>query len=519
MGQARTAISKKAGLSRRSFLAVSATAWVSTSKLERQSRAMARPGAELHYLSLLEAARLIRGRQLSPVDLTRAQLERIDALEPSLMAYATVTGDRAREEAQKAEGEILSGHYRGPLHGVPIAVKDLFFTAGIPTRGGSGALESHVPNYDATVVERFRRAGAVVLGKLNTTEGAMLGYHPAFEVPRNPWGKDRWPGWSSSGSGVATAAGLCYASLGTDTGGSIRQPAAANGVVGVKPTWGRVSRYGVFGLAPSLDHVGPLTRSVADAAAVLGVIAGPDERDMTTLPNAVPDYLATIDDGIEDLRIGFDEAYAVGGVQQEVADSIRAALKTLEGLGGRIVEVKAPVYDDKRRSAWGTIAGAEAIAQHATTFPAHADRYGPFFRAFLEGGSRVSGADYAKADLARREMTGEFNRLFQEIDILVCPSHPYEACRYDPEDAYSGTDPGAGKIAGVPLTCLAGCGRFLQPFNFCGYPTLSLPCGFSEDGLPLSLQLIAGPLGESMLFRAGQAYENATDWHARRPPL
>jgi amidase len=480
---------------------------------------MTRPGPELHYLSLLDAAKLIRAKQLSPVDLTRAQLERIDALEPSLMAYAMVTADRAREEARRAEAEIQSGHYRGPLHGVPVAVKDLCFTAGTPTRGGSGALANHVPTYDATVVERFRRAGAVLLGKLNTTEGAMLGYHPAFEVPRNPWGEDRWPGWSSSGPGVATAAGLCFASLGTDTGGSIRQPAAANGVVGVKPTWGRVSRYGVLGLAPSLDHVGPLTRRVADAAAVLGVIAGPDEHDLTTLPNAVPDYLAKIDEGIEGVRIGFDEAYAVDGVQREVADSIRAALKALEDLGGRIVQVTAPVYDGERQSAWGTIAGAEAVAQHAATFPVDADRYGAFFRAFLEKGSRVGGVDYAKADLARREMTGQFNRLFQEIDILVCPSHPYEACRYDPEDAYSGTDREAGKIAGVPLSCLAGCGRFLQPFNFCGYPTLSLPCGLSEDGLPLSMQLIAAPLAESVLFRAGQAYENTTEWHTQRPPL
>ena len=236
----------------------------------------------LHYASFLDIADQIRRRKLSPVEVTKAQLERIDSLEPKLKAYITILAESALARAREAEREIQAGKYRGPLHGIQIAVKDLYFTSGLATKGGSGALADHVPSYDATVVGRFARAGAVLLGKLNTTEGAMVGYHPDFEVPRNPWGEDRFPGWSSSGSGVATAAGLCYASLGTDTGGSIRTPSAVNGIVGLKPTWGRVSRYGVLGLAPSLDHVGPMTRTVADAAAVLAVLAGHDGHDPTS---------------------------------------------------------------------------------------------------------------------------------------------------------------------------------------------------------------------------------------------
>lgn len=470
-----------------------------------------------HYSSLVEVAELIRRRRISPVELTKMQLERISALEPKLRAYATLTADRASEEARKAEAEIQAGNYRGPLHGIPIAVKDLYFTAGIPTKGGSGALSDHVPSYDATVVERFSRAGAILLGKLNTTEGAMVGYHRDFEVPRNPWGEDRFPGWSSSGSGVSTAAGLCYASLGTDTGGSIRIPSAVNGIVGIKPTWGRVSRYGVLGLGPSLDHVGPMTRTVADAAAVLRVIAGSDENDSTSLPGEVPDYLATIDRGIKGVRIGFDEHYAGDGVQPEVAASVRQAVRTLETLGGQVVEVKMPTFEERHGQAWRTICSAEAKAEHTATFPSQADRYGTFFRFFLERGSEVTGADYAKAHMVRQEMSGKIRHVFEQIDVLACPSVSYAACRYDPEDAYGGLDTETNTLSGVPLSCLAGSSRFTMPFNFCGYPTLSLPSGFSTEELPLSLQLVGRPLSESLLCRAGHAYEQAAGWHTKHP--
>ena len=466
----------------------------------------------------MNVAERIRRRELSPVEVTKAQLERIDALEPKLKAYVMVLADRALAQAREAEREIQAGKYRGPLHGIPVAVKDLYFTSGLATKGGSGALADHVPSYNATVVERFASAGAVLLGKLNTTEGALVGYHRDFEVPRNPWGEDRFPGWSSSGSGVATAAGLCYASLGTDTGGSIRTPSAVNGIVGLKPTWGRVSRHGVLDLAPSLDHVGPMTRTVADAAAVLAVLAGRDEHDATSLPNRVPDYLEEIDQGIQGARIGYDEDYAARGVQGETAAAVQRALRDLEELGGRVVRARMPTLRGQG-GAWRTICSAEAAAAHARTFPTRADQYGTFFRSFLEAGREVTGVDYAKANLIRREISGQIRRVFQDIDLLVCPSVAYEPCLYNPADAYGGIDPEAETLAGVPYSCLAVSGRFTGPFNFCGYPTLSLPCGFSIDGLPLSLQLVGRPLSESLLCRAGHAYEEATPWHARHPPV
>ena len=325
----------------------------------------------LHYTSLLDTAEQIRRGKLSPVELTKAQLQRIDSLEPKLKAYVTVLAGRALARAREAEAEIQAGNYRGPLHGIPIAVKDLYFTSGVATMGGSRALSDHIPSYDATVVERFASAGAVLLGKLNTTEGAMVGYHPDFEVPRNPWGEDRFPGWSSSGSGVATAAGLCYASLGTDTGGSIRTPCAVNGIVGLKPTWGRVSRYGVLGLAPSLDHVGPMTRTVADAAAVLAVLAGWDAHDPTSLPESVPNYLGDIRRGIQGVRIGYDEDYISQGVQAETAAAVQKAARDLEELGGRVIGVRMPTFRGRHNGAWRTICSAEAAGEHAPTHTRH----------------------------------------------------------------------------------------------------------------------------------------------------
>lgn len=472
----------------------------------------------LHYASLVDVAARLRRREISPVELTRAQLERIDRLEPGRRAYALVLREQALQQARRAEADIQAGNYRGPLHGVPIAVKDLMFTAGVPTRGGSGALADHVPDYDGTVVRRLAAAGAVLLGKLNTTEGAMTGYHPDFEVPRNPWGDDLFPGFSSSGSGVATAAGLCYGSLGTDTGGSIRYPSSANGLVGLKPTWGRVSRYGVLGLAPSLDHVGPMTRSVADAAAMLGVLAGVDENDSTSLPDAVPDYLGSIGDGIEGVRIGFDPEYGRSGVAPETATAVEAATQALEGLGARLVRVQMPAFEPRHLEAWEAICSAEAAAEHAATFPSRADQYGTYFRSFLEHGAQTTGIDYARAHVVRRELAGAVRRVFHDIDILACPSVAYTGCRYDPADAYGGTLSDRGeRLSGVPFACLSVSTRFTMPFNFSGQPTLSLPCGFSSDGLPLSLQLVGHPLAEGLLCRAGHAYEQSTDWHTRHP--
>lgn len=326
----------------------------------------------LHFRTITELAGLIASRQLSPVEAARAQLDRIEALDGSLQSYATVMAESAMAQATQAEAEIAAGRYRGPLHGVPIAVKDLCFTTGVRTMGGTRVMADQVPDFDATVVSRFHAAGAVLLGKLNLTEGAMAGYHPDRGVPVNPWDADAWSGASSSGSGVATAAGLCYGSLGSDTGGSIRFPSASCGVVGVKPTWGRVSRHGVLALAESLDHVGPMTRSTADAGIVLQAIAGADPNDPTCLPVPSPAMLEGIDQGVSGLRLGFDERYATDGVDMDLARAVADAVKVLDDLGAEIVEVRLPALEEYL-AAWPVLCSAEAALAHQATYPSRRD--------------------------------------------------------------------------------------------------------------------------------------------------
>ena len=315
----------------------------------------------LHYKTLTEVAQAIAQGDLSSVEVTRAMLARIDAVEPQLHSYITVLAEQSLTQAASADLQRDQGKALGPLHGVPIAVKDLCHKRGTPTTAGHSFRKGLVSDSDATVVARLEAAGAILLGKLATTEGAMVGYHRDFKVPRNPWGDlDRWPGVSSGGSGVATAAGLCFASLGTDTGGSIRFPSAVNGIVGLKPTWGRVSRAGVLDLAPTLDHIGPMTRSVRDAARVLGVIAGQDRRDPTSLSAPVPDYEVEIERGVVGLRIGWDEAYATDNVEPHVAQAVRKAVSQFAELGAEIVNITVPAFVEDELNAWGTIAAAEA---------------------------------------------------------------------------------------------------------------------------------------------------------------
>src|SRR5271167_2969759 len=298
--------------------------------------------SDLHYLELTEIARRLHAREISPVEATTAQLARIERLDGALKSYAHMMAQAALIRARAAEAEIMRGEIRGPLHGVPIAVKDLCWTQGVPTAAGMAIYKDFRPTADATVVRKLYAAGAVILGKLQLTESAYADHHPNVTPPRNPWNADAWPGASSSGSGVATAAGLCYGSLGSDTGGSIRFPSAANGVTGLKPTWGRVSRYGVFELAASLDHIGPMARSAADCGAILGVIAGEDPKDTTTLPGGPSDYLAGLDDGIRGLRIGYDPVWAETAVDEQTVAVVKAARETLASLGATIVEIKAP---------------------------------------------------------------------------------------------------------------------------------------------------------------------------------
>ncbi len=460
-----------------------------------------------HFRTITEIAEEIAAKQLSPVDVTAAMLERIDQLDGQLKSYATVTADQAMAAAQAAEREINAGTYRGPLHGIPIAVKDLCFTEGIRTMGGVEVLADHVPTFDSTVITKLTAAGAVLLGKLNLTEGAMGGYNRNFDIPKNPWNPDRWTGSSSSGSGVATAAGLCLGSLGSDTGGSIRFPSAGCGVVGIKPTWGRVSRYGVLALAESMDHVGPMTRSVADAGIILEAIAGFDPNDPTSLPNPVPNMLEGIGQDLQGVRIGFDEHYATHDIDTELADAVRTGVKVLADQGAEIVEVELPDVDEYV-SAWPILCTTEAVVAHAATYPSQRDAYGPWFQGWLDMGAKVTGAEYAKANHLRAACTGHLRRVFSEIDVLVCPSMSAPPHVVTEKGLYGAYEPRDPKFQ-----------RFTVPFNYNGAPTLSVPCGMNSEGLPLSIQFVGKHLTEPLLCRVGHAYESATPWHDLHPDV
>jgi amidase len=470
-------------------------------------------GKALHYLSLQEVAQMIASRALSPVDLTKHMLDRIAKIDPVLKSYATLMPDQAPADSHAAALEIAAGKYRGPLHGVPIGVKDLCYTKGVRTMGGTAALKDFIPNYDATVVTKLRASGAVILGKLNLSEGATAGYNPALDVPLNPWNHDRWPGMSSSGSGVATAAGLCFAAVGTDTGGSIRNPASANGVVGLKPTYGRVSRYGVIAMAESLDHVGALAREVADASVLFDAMAGPDSHDVTSL-NAPANTRGTLGRDIRGLRIGIDRSYALKGIDNGQASALGAALQVLIGRGAQIVDVKMPDLSEVL-PVWSTICSAEIVVAHRADYPRRAKEMGPYFRAFLEKGSRVTSDQLAEARAKRKDFSDRLNALLETVDVMAGPAGGdpawpiTHAIQVGPLAAYH-----AAWSAAAPRSM-----EFTMPMDLAGVPAICLPCGFSSDGLPYSIQFTGRRLSEAMLCRVAYAYEQATSWHTRHPAL
>ena len=463
---------------------------------------------DLHYLTIEALAPMIERRDISPVEVTEHMLRRIERLDGRLKSYATVTGDLAMDQARQAEAEIAGGAYRGKLHGVPVAVKDLCYTTGIRTMGGLKVLADFVPDFDATVVRKFSEAGAVLLGKLNLTEGAMAGYNPAFDVPENPWAPGHWSGASSSGSGAATAAGMAFATLGSDTGGSIRHPAAVCGTVGLKPTYGRVSRHGVLDLGQTLDHVGPLTRSAFDAGLVTQVIAGADPDDPTALVDPVPDMLAGIGEGLKGLRVGWDQVYASQDMEPDFAAGVAAALDVLVQLGAEVVEVQMPARLREYMAAWQVLCSAEAADAHRAHYPSRAGDYGAWFGGWLERGNGFSAMDYANANILRGQCNGEMRKVMQDIDFLVCPSTPRAAYPV----------PASVSYGPIPADRDPWTSRFTVPMDYSGQPTISLPCGLSANGLPLSVQFVGHHLSEPLLVRAGAAYEQATDWHNLHPP-
>ena len=459
---------------------------------------------ELAYLDLIELSRRLHAKQLSPVEVTRAMLDRIAALDGALHSYVLVLAEAALDAARVAEAEIARGDIRGPLHGVPIAVKDLCWMD-CPTAAGMIIHADFRPSEDASVVRGLRAAGAIILGKLQLTEGAYADHHPRITPPVNPWNDAYWSGASSSGSGVATAAGLCYGSLGSDTGGSIRFPPAAQGLTGLKPTWGRVSRYGVFELAATLDHIGPMTRSARDAAAMLHAIAGPDPQDPTALQAPVPDYLAGIDGGVAGLRIGVDRGWIASVSDADTLHVVADAELVLRSLGAQIVDVGFP---DVRQSVadWFPLCGVEVAVAHAATYPARKAEYGPTLSGLIDLGHALSGMDYQRIILRREALRGQVNALFQGIDLLLVPAQGSAA----PTLAAMAT-------LGQDTALLNGLLTFTCPFDLTGHPTITLPGGWTTAGMPVAFQLVGAHLAEALLCRAGHAFQGATDHHTRHP--
>ena len=462
---------------------------------------------ELCYMTIAQAAPLLRDGQLSPVELTRAFLERIEAIDGRLNSYVTLLPERALAQARAAEAEILRGDYRGPLHGIPIGLKDLYDTAGILTTAMSRVTPDRVPTEDATTVARLNQAGTILLGKLAMHEFALGGpdFTSLFPPARNPWNLAHIPGGSSSGSGAAVAAGLCMGALGSDTGGSIRGPASMCGIVGIKPTYGRVSNFGVVPLSWSQDHCGPMTWTVADNALMLQTLAGHDPKDPTTSTAPVPDYSAALRDGIAGMTIGVPRRYffeAGPDVAPETLAAIEGALEVMAELGATVRDVDIP-HVEQSRAANQTIMMGEAFAYHEHNLKTRREDYGAMVRdRFLLGGM-LTISDYVQAQRVRSLIKREMADALREVDVLVTPTSPKPAAALE---GYSG---------GATLTGPS----FTGPFNASGIPAISTPGGFSSDGLPIGLQIAGKPFDEATVLRIAYAYEQAARWFERRPEV
>ncbi len=460
---------------------------------------------DLTRLTVAEAAPLIRERRLSPVELTDACLARIESVEPKINAFITLTADKARAAARTAAEDIARGDYIGPLHGIPLALKDLFATAGVLTTAGSKILADNVPAEDSNAAARLRGAGAVLLGKLNLHEFAYgaTGVNPHYGPCRNPWDTSRITGGSSSGSGASVASGECFAALGTDTGGSIRIPAALCGGVGLKPTFGRVSRRGVISLSWSLDHVGPLARSVEDTAIVLQAIAGHDPQDASSSAEPVPDYTAGLRDGVKDLRIGVPSEFFFDNVDAEVEPAVRKAIGVLEGLGASVRDVSLPLIREGA-AAVAPIMLPEALAYHRKWMEERPDDYGEDVRYRLELGATFLAVHHVQAQRLREMIVARWrDEVFNQVDLLATPSTMAPAFPIERSDL------------SVTFSLI----RNTNPLNLLGVPAISVPCGFTESGLPIGLQLAGRWWDEATVLRAARAYEQATDWQKRAPPL
>jgi len=457
---------------------------------------------EIAYATIAELGARYRKRDLSPVEVTQALLARIEKLDPILHAFVTLTADSALAEARSAEEALRRGDAR-PLLGIPVAHKDIYLTRGVRTTGGSALLADWIPDEDATCVQRWRAAGTVQLGKLITHEFAFGLQFPGHRFPpaKNPWNLDHIPGGSSSGSGAALAAGLVTGATGSDTGGSIRGPAAFCGIVGLKPTYGRSSRAGVLTLSWTLDHTGPMARTVQDCAFLLQPLAGYDPADPASSRAPVDDYVAPLGRDIRGLKIGVPRAYFLEEVDAEVARAFEEALETLRRLGAEVRDVQIPSL--RGAHSFLLILMAEAYAYHESDIREHPELYGDVLRERILAGALVTASEYTQAQRIRSEICRETAEVLKTVDVLASPTAlkpatPF-AQAFDPEFAFPKSN--------------------MAPFNLTGLPTLALPCGFSASGLPVSFQLSGRPFEEATVLRAGHAYEQATAWHTRRPPV
>ena len=467
---------------------------------------------ELLDFSLAQVAGLIKRREVSPVEVVEATLARVAEVDPTLRAYISVFEDQARQVARAAEMLIMAGHDLGPLHGVPIALKDNVATQGQRTTAGSKILADWVPTHDATVASRLRRAGAVFVGKLNMHEFAWGGTsnNPHYGAVRNPWNTDRFAAGSSGGSGAAVAARACYGAIGTDTGGSIRLPASINGIVGIRPTYGRVSNHGIIPLAWSMDTAGPMARTVEDCALMFGVLAGHDAADPASARVPAHDYLARLNDGVKGLRIGVVPGYFFHHLQPAVHAAVTTALKLLEAAGAEVVEVDIRNIHGNI-SAQLTIESAEPSTYHQRWLRERPDDYGADVRTLLEVGEMLLATHYLQAQRYRTLLRNEFLDAFDKVDVFLCPTLPFVA-----------TPVGAMKVVienGVEEDMLSAIMQYTGVPSLTGLPALAVPCGFDPDGLPVGMQLIGKPFDEATLFKVGVAYQALTDFHRKAPPI
>ena len=460
----------------------------------------------LHFQSLSSICRQLKSGALSSVALTQYMFERIHQLDGETLSFARLLEEQALASAAARDEARARGQPLGVLHGVPIAIKDLLYTKGIATASGTLVMQDFHPSFDATVVARLERAGAVIIGKTQLTEGAFGHHHPQIPAPINPWDKRAWSGVSSSGSGVSVASGLAFAALGSDTGGSIRFPSASCGLVGLKPTYGRVSLHGAFPLAGSLDHIGPMTRSVEDAARMLSVMAGYDENDLGSVNTSVPNYLAqVIAENSEDssalsfagLRIGVDWEYVSNGVEPVVSQVIRDTLDTLSKLGAEICAVVVPSSYKILVGGWALTTGVECAKAHSEFYPQQKPLYGPDLSALIDLGLRVTEDDYTQLELIRQDFTEQMEQVLTQVDVMISPCMPIATPNIE---VMSEISPEEGQADFLTFTA---------PFNYSGHPTLTLPSALDVNGRPTSFQLVAVKMGEANLLKIGSMIEQS----------